>query len=36
VKKILMGKNPNDVVSSDSLRNPKSLDWFVKFYKNYL
>ena len=20
--------------SSDSLRNPKSLDWFVKFYKN--
>ena len=34
VKKILMGKNPNDVVSSDSLRNPKSLDWFVKFYKN--
>ena len=36
VKKILMGKNPNDVVSKDSLRNPKSLDWFVKFYKNYL
>jgi acetoacetyl-CoA synthetase len=36
VKKILMGKNPNDVVSKDSLRNPKSLDWFVEFYKNYL
>ena len=36
VKKILMGKDPNDVVSKDSLRNPKSLDWFVEFYKNYL
>ena len=31
-----MGKNPNDVVSKDSLRNPKSLDWFEEFYENYL
>ena len=36
IKKILMGQNPNDVVSKDSLRNPKSLNWFEKFYKNYL
>ena len=36
IKKILMGKNPNDVVSKDSLRNPKSLDWFEEFYENYL
>ena len=36
IKKILMGKSPNDVISKDSLRNPKSLDWFVEFYKNYL
>ena len=30
-----MGKNQNDVVSKDSLRNPKSLDWFVEFYENF-
>ena len=35
IKKILMGKNQNDVVSKDSLRNPKSLDWFVEFYENF-
>ena len=35
IKKILMGKNENDVVSKDSLRNPKSLDWFVEFYENF-
>ncbi|MBT4959485.1 MAG: acetoacetate--CoA ligase [Flavobacteriaceae bacterium] len=35
IKKILMGKNKNDVVSKDSLRNPKSLDWFVEFYENF-
>ena len=35
IKKILMGKNQNDVVSKDSLRNPKSLDWFVEFYANF-
>tara|TARA_X000000368_G_C23051644_1_gene721701 strand:- start:487 stop:2361 length:1875 start_codon:yes stop_codon:yes gene_type:complete len=33
VKKILMGKDLKEVVSKDSLRNPKSLDWFVEFYK---
>ncbi len=35
IKKILMGKNQNDIVSKDSLRNPKSLDWFVEFYENF-
>ncbi len=33
IKKILMGKNQNEVVSKDSLKNPKSLDWFVEFYE---
>ena len=36
IKKILMGKNLNNIISKDSLRNPLSLDWFVEFYKNYL
>ena len=35
IKKILMGDNCNDVVSKDSLRNPESLTWFIKFYENF-
>ena len=33
IKKILMGKNPENVVSKDSLRNPESLNWFIDFYE---
>ena len=33
IKKILMGKNPENVVSKDSLRNPESLKWFIDFYE---
>ena len=35
IKKILMGKECDDVVSKDSLRNPESLKWFVEFYENF-
>ena len=35
IKKILMGMNCDEVVSKDSLRNPESLTWFIKFYENF-
>ena len=35
IKKILKGDNPSNVISKDSLKNPKSIDWFVKFYENF-
>jgi acetoacetyl-CoA synthetase len=31
VKRILLGADPADVVSRDSLANPQALDWFVDF-----
>ena len=30
VKRILMGHDPEEVVSRDSLSNPEALDWFVE------
>ena len=33
VKKILMGKNPREVINAGSLRNPQSLDFFAAFQK---
>ena len=33
VKKILMGKNPDDVVNAGSLRNPASLKFFIELVK---
>ena len=35
IKKILLGMNCDEVVSKDSLRNPESLTWFIKFYENF-
>ena len=35
IKKILKGDKLNNVISKDSLKNPKSIDWFVKFYENF-
>jgi acetoacetyl-CoA synthetase len=29
IKKILMGEKPEAVISSDALRNPSAIDWFV-------
>jgi acetoacetyl-CoA synthetase len=31
VKKILMGTDPSEAASRDSLANPAALDWFVEF-----
>ncbi|HEY0653402.1 MAG TPA: acetoacetate--CoA ligase [Chryseosolibacter sp.] len=31
VKKVLMGKDPNKVVNAGALKNPKSMEFFVKF-----
>ena len=31
VKRILMGEPPDEAVSSGSLANPSSLDWFVNY-----
>ncbi len=31
VKKILMGTDPEQAASRDSLANPEALDWFVEF-----
>ena len=36
IKKILSGLDHKDSVSIDSLKNPKSIDWFREFYKNQL
>lgn len=33
VKKILMGKNPHEVINAGSLRNPQSMDFFAAFRK---
>lgn len=33
VKKIFMGKNPSDVMSTDSLRNPQSMEAFISLAK---
>jgi len=33
VKKILQGKNPEDVLNTGSLRNPESMDFFIDFAK---
>jgi acetoacetyl-CoA synthetase len=33
VKKILMGRNPSNVINTGSLRNPASLDYFVNLRK---
>jgi acetoacetyl-CoA synthetase len=31
IKRILMGENPKDVISSDALRNPTALNWYIDF-----
>jgi len=36
VKKVLMGKDPNKVISAGSLRNPKAMNEFVEMAKNRL
>src|SRR5688572_7243364 len=36
VKKVLMGKDPNKVISAGSLRNPKAMNEFVQIAKNRL
>ena len=33
IKRILMGEKPESVVSSDALRNPSTLSWYVDFAK---
>ena len=33
IKRILMGEKPEAVISSDALRNPGAIDWFVDFTK---
>jgi acetoacetyl-CoA synthetase len=33
VKKILMGKDPAKVINTGALRNPKSMNFFVNFYR---
>jgi acetoacetyl-CoA synthetase len=33
IKRILMGEKPESVVSSDALRNPSALSWYVNFAK---
>jgi hypothetical protein len=35
IKKILKGDNPSNVISKDSLKNPETIAWFVKFYENF-
>ena len=34
VKKIMMGKDPEKVINRGALKNPDSLDFFVKLFKN--
>jgi acetoacetyl-CoA synthetase len=34
VKKILMGKAPESAANMDSMRNPKSLQFFVEYRKS--
>ncbi len=34
VKKVLMGKNPSEVLNAGSLRNPKSMDFFINLVKS--
>ena len=34
VKKILMGKDPKQVVNAGALKNPESMDFFIKLYQN--
>jgi acetoacetyl-CoA synthetase len=33
IKRILTGENPKDVISSDALRNPTALNWYIDFAK---
>jgi acetoacetyl-CoA synthetase len=33
IKRILMGEKPEAVISSDALRNPSAIDWYVGFTK---
>lgn len=33
IKRILMGEKPEDVISSDALRNPTALNWYIDFAK---
>jgi acetoacetyl-CoA synthetase len=33
IKRILMGEKPEAVISSDALRNPSAIDWYVDFTK---
>lgn len=34
VKKVLMGKDPKQVVNAGALRNPEAIDFFVSFYNS--
>lgn len=34
VKKVLMGKDPKEVVNSGALRNPASMEFFISLYQN--
>ena len=33
IKRILMGEKPENVISSDALRNPTALNWYIDFAK---
>ncbi len=35
VKKLLMGRDPETVVSRDALANPEALDWFVEYARTH-
>ncbi|SKC56158.1 acetoacetate--CoA ligase [Ohtaekwangia koreensis] len=34
VKKILMGKDPKEVVNAGALKNPQSMDFFIRWHEN--
>ena len=34
IKKLLMGVSATDALSTDSLRNPNAIKWFVDYAKN--
>jgi acetoacetyl-CoA synthetase len=36
VKKVLMGKDPEKVVTKGALRNPESMNFFIDFYKKMI
>ncbi|HRK55844.1 MAG TPA: hypothetical protein PK185_18175, partial [Cyclobacteriaceae bacterium] len=36
IKKIFMGRNPDQVVNKGALRNPESMNFYINFYNQHL